>query len=336
MIKQRSLQKYGALAGAAAGQAPKQTNCTRRRHLGTQVSSLFLAPKTRGARVTPVQDPWASEHVLNRTQLDTSADHKLQNGAFSPAADTQITGTALATAHGPCPRPRHVHLSLSSQKVRIEKTNFMSAVVPEGEDKRKGGPASGPFDKTELLRVVHCDRFSCSTDVTVRSALETRVRPGDNFEWTCETVESVSLFSSRSEGFADVLCLFIATSVHVVCERCFYGCGSLRSVIFGASSMVERICAEAFRESSVESLSIPDSVVELGERCFRECKSLRSVIFGASSRVERICAEAFCDTSIESLSIPYGAVYLIGDKFTIFEQTEKLKALPSFEMTGNA
>ena len=63
---------------------------------------------------------------------------------------------------------------------------------------------------------------------------------------------------------------------------------------------------------------------------------LLSLVRGASSRVERICAEAFRGTIIESLSIPYGAVYLIGDKFTIFEQTEKLKALPSFEMTGNA
>ena len=64
---------------------------------------------------------------------------------------------------------RHVHLSLSSsQKVQIEKTSFMSA-VPEGEDQRNGGPASGPFDKTELLRMAHCGRFSCSADVTTMS-----------------------------------------------------------------------------------------------------------------------------------------------------------------------
>ena len=62
-----------------------------------------------------------------------------------------------------------MHRRLSSQKVQIEKTNSMSAVVPEGEDQRNSGPVSGPFDKTELLRVVHCGRFSCSTDVTARS-----------------------------------------------------------------------------------------------------------------------------------------------------------------------
>ena len=201
-----------------------------------------------------------------------------------------------------------MHRSLSSQKVQIEKTNFMSAVVPEGEDQRNGGPASGPFDKTELLRVVHCDRFSCSTDVTVRSAVERHVGPGGNFEWTCETVESVSHFSSRCGGFADVGCLFIATSVREVCERCSYGRRSLRSVIFGASSRVERIGADAFCGTSIGSLSIPDSVVELCERCFSGCESLRSVIFGASSRVERICAEAFRGTSIESLSIPDSVV----------------------------
>ena len=94
-----------------------------------------------------------------------------RGSAFSPAVDTHIIGTALATAHRPFPRPRHAHLSLSSQKVQIEKTNSMSA-VPEGEDQRTGGPVSGPFaNKRELLRVVHCCRFSCSTDVTVRSAV---------------------------------------------------------------------------------------------------------------------------------------------------------------------
>ena len=73
----------------------------------------------------------------------------------------------------------------------------------------------------------------------------------------------------------------------------------------------ERICADAFCYTSIESLSIPDSVVELGKKCFYGCKSLRSVIFGASSRVERICAEAFRKTSIESLSIPDSVVALM-------------------------
>ena len=113
--------------------------------------------------------PGPPQHVLHLTQLDTLADHKLHKGAFSPAVDTHIIGTALATAHRLCLRPRHMHRSLSSQKVQIEKTNSMSAVVPEGEDQRNSGPASCPFDKRELLRVVHCGRFSCSTDVTARS-----------------------------------------------------------------------------------------------------------------------------------------------------------------------
>ena len=88
------------------------------------------------------------------------------------------------------------------------------------------------------------------------------------------------------------------------------GCRSLRSVIFGASSRVERIGPEAFRVTRIESLSIPDSVVELGERCFMGCRSLRSVIFGASSRVERIGPEAFLGASIESLPVPDGVVDL--------------------------
>ena len=117
--------------------------------------------------------------------------------------------------------------------------------------------------------------------------------------------------SKRGEGIADVFLIYHRTSFREVRERCFYEFTSLRGVIFGASSRVERICAYAFCRTSIESLSIPDSVVDLGERCFYECTSLRRVIFGAASNLERICAGAFYGTSIESLSIPDSVVALM-------------------------
>ena len=81
-----------------------------------------------------------------------------------------------------------------------------------------------------------------------------------NVESICGRVQSV-LISKHGEGIGDVICVCIGTSVHEACDRCFcksspdsvvelgekccYMCMSLRSVIFGASSRLERICAKA-------------------------------------------------------------------------------------------
>ena len=185
----------------------------------------------------------------------------------------------------------------------------------EGGDQR-GGPASGPFAEIDPLCVVRCVHLSCSSDSTANahadesSSVEARFGQSGNFESPHEAVECVSYFPKRSAGLADVVWACVARRVREVRERGFCGCKSLVGVTFGASSKLERICAEAFYETNIESLSIPDSVVELGERCFRGCKSLRCVIFGASSKLERICAEAFYETSIESLFIPDSVVEL--------------------------
>ena len=77
-----------------------------------------------------------------------------------------------------------------------------------------------------------------------------------NLESPYEIVESVSHFSKRWEGSADVVWLCITTYSR---EKCFYDCESLVGVIFGSSSKHQRICAEAFSCTSIESLSLPDS-----------------------------------------------------------------------------
>ena len=190
------------------------------------------------------------------------------------------------------------------------------SVLREGRDQREGEPVSGPFAEMEPLSVVHCVCLSCSSDFTANtpwdesSVVEARFGPSGNFEPPHESVESVSYFSKRSNAVVDDFWICIARCVRGVRERCFFECKSLVGVTFGASSKLERICAEAFSGTSIASLSIPDGVVELGERCFSWCNSLRSVTFGASSKLERICAYAFRETSIESLSIPDGVVEL--------------------------
>ena len=61
---------------------------------------------------------------------------------------------------------------------------------------------------------------------------------------------------------------------------------------------------EAFLDSGIESLSIPDSVRVLGERCFAHCPELKHVTFGAGSQLERIDEDAFKDTSIAQINAP--------------------------------
>ena len=75
----------------------------------------------------------------------------------------------------------------------------------------------------------------------------------------------------------------------------------LRCVIFGASSKQERICAKAFSEVPVESLSIQMVLLNLVRCAFMNACVF--VAFGTGSKLERICAGAFSESSIKSLSI---------------------------------
>ena len=192
-------------------------------------------------------------------------------------------------------------LERKCQKLHVSenrKSSFMSALC-EGGSWRECGPVSGPFARNELVGVVHCSVLSCRTEATANgpsvasSVVEARFGPIGNFVLGYEAVESVSYFSNGPERLASVRWICIATRSREVCERCFALCESLRSVIFGSSSNLERICSEAFFGTSIEWLTIPNSVVEIGQKCFYECKSLRSLRFGASSNLERICSEAF-------------------------------------------
>ena len=60
----------------------------------------------------------------------------------------------------------------------------------------------------------------------------------------------------------------IPNNVRELCARCFRECKSLRRVMFGCSSSLERIGFECFAFTGVEDVSIPDSVRELCDRCF--------------------------------------------------------------------
>ena len=104
--------------------------------------------------------------------------------------------------------------------------------------------------------------------------------------------------------------IFVPDSVREIGDRCFSGCRSLRRVVFGPSSRLERIGVEAFswdpqlrylgmedRGTSLgcplRKIFIPESVRELGDRCFSGCSSLRRVTFGFGACLERIGSGVF-------------------------------------------
>ena len=61
-------------------------------------------------------------------------------------------------------------------------------------------------------------------------------------------------------SYGALLSVCIPDSVRELCDRCFYKCESLRRVMFGPCSSLERIGVSCFAESGVEEMGIPDAV----------------------------------------------------------------------------
>ena len=110
-----------------------------------------------------------------------------------------------------------------------------------------------------------------------------------------------------------IIQIAIPDSVVELSKLCFCHC-NVQCVTFGASSRLERICAEAFLFTKLESVVIPDSVVELDDQCF-QYSNLRRITFGALSGLERIGAYALANTWIESVTIPDSVVEIDDSSF---------------------
>jgi len=65
---------------------------------------------------------------------------------------------------------------------------------------------------------------------------------------------------------------------------------------------LETIPQNAFFESYIETIVIPESVKEISNKAFYECTNLKSIIIPES--VGKICSEAFAGSGIESLVLP--------------------------------
>lgn len=80
----------------------------------------------------------------------------------------------------------------------------------------------------------------------------------------------------------------------------FEECGNLRSVKI--PSTVTRIASNAFRNSGVRSVSIPNSVTEIGNSAFTQCAELRSVTLPEHLTV--ISSSLFESSGLASIVIP--------------------------------
>ena len=82
-------------------------------------------------------------------------------------------------------------------------------------------------------------------------------------------------------------------------------CAVLSRVTFGESSSLKVIGDEAFSETSLSEISIPDRVESLGEKCLFGCPMLSRLTFGTLSSLQVIGARAFHETGLKEIRVPY-------------------------------
>ena len=142
--------------------------------------------------------------------------------------------------------------------------------------------------------------------------------------WRCESLSratfgkksSLKLIGKKAFSCSGLQEIHIPDSVEELGDACFswgeidwplQSWGPLSRVTFGEASSLKIIGEEAFRQSSITAICIPDGVKELGERCFQFCKSLSRVTFGEASSLKRIGASAFAaTTALRGIHIPDG------------------------------
>ena len=141
-----------------------------------------------------------------------------------------------------------------------------------------------------------------------------------------------SLRDYQFYGFCYLEELFISNSATSIGLATFFGCNSLKSVVFNGNSNLNSIGSSAFSNcDSLISISIPESVTSIGEDAFKNCRCLTSVVFNGNSNLNSIGSSAFsnCDSLI-SISIPESVTSIGEDAF------ENCRCLTSVVFNGNS
>ena len=70
------------------------------------------------------------------------------------------------------------------------------------------------------------------------------------------------------------------------------------------SEGVSNIEEQWFKNSEIESVTIPASVTEIGKEAFSDCRNLRRVTFAAGSQLKMIGEQSFSSCRVEEIVIP--------------------------------
>lgn len=110
---------------------------------------------------------------------------------------------------------------------------------------------------------------------------------------------------------------------------------------FHENSQLETICDEAFSQSSIEIIVIPQKVASIGNDIFSDCRKLKRVAFTKNSQLNTIGDNVFSNTKIESLCLPSQVSNIGNDAFyncdhlQIIEFSEKLDKNSVFDLNLN-
>ena len=177
----------------------------------------------------------------------------------------------------------------------------------------------------EELREAFIDEWGVKYSKDGRKLLKTTQEL--NLNGTYSIKEGVRIICDKAFYYCTALrSLVIPDSVTSIGNRAFCGCRSLTDIVIpdGVTSIVDEVFSDC---ESLSSLVLPESVTSIGESAFSGCESLSSLVI--PDGVTSIWDMAFCGcSSLKYISIPKSVICLNGNPF--FKWDGELKCLSPY------
>ena len=150
-----------------------------------------------------------------------------------------------------------------------------------------------------------------------------------NFPKNCrfKTIDRFSL--SSPELSSKYYSISFPPSLENIEKNAFYGCHFLHTITFQKNNSnqnnLHNIESNAFRETMIESISLPNNILKIGSYSFP--KTLKSIEFeDGAPKLKKVGKNAFNQTHIESFKMPYNISALL-DENSIFFKCKNLKTI---------